>query len=172
MPISRAQKADTVQALSNLLESSETVVVVQPHGLTVAEITDFRRKLRAEGGSYKVTKNTLIARALEGTRFAGMAPMFKGTTAIAVSKDPVAAAKVAYQYAKENDKLKIVGGAMGEKPLSKAEVEALAKLPSLNELRGKIVGVLQAPAAKIARVLQAPAVQLVGVTAAQGKKAA
>jgi large subunit ribosomal protein L10 len=172
MPISRAQKADTVQSLSELLQNNETVVVVEPKGLTVAEVTDLRRKLRAEGGSYKVTKNTLVARALKGTRFEGMVPMFKGTTAIAVSKDPVAAAKVAYEYAKDNEKLKIIGGAMGEKPLSKAEVEALAKLPSLDALRGKIVGVLQAPAAKIARILQAPAQQLIGVTAAQGRKAA
>ena len=170
MPISRAQKAETVQALSNLLQSNETVVIVEPKGMTVAEVTDFRRKLRAEGGSYKVTKNKLIARALEGTRFAQMAPLFKGTTAIAVSKDPVAAAKVAYEYAKENEKLKIIGGAMGEKSLSKSEVEALAKLPSLDSLRGKIVGILQAPASKIARIMQAPAQQLIGVTAAQGRK--
>jgi len=172
MPISRAQKADTVQSLSEMLQSNETIVVIKPEGLTVAEVTSLRTKLRAEGGSYKVTKNTLIALALKGTRFEGMAPLFKGTTAIALSKDPVAAAKVTYEYAKTNDKVVILGGAMGDKPLSKAEVEALAKLPSLNALRGQIVGLLQAPATKIARILQAPAQQLIGVTAAQGRKAA
>ena len=99
-----------------------------------------------------------------------MTSMFKGTRAIAVSKDPVAAAKVSYEYAKGNEKLKIIGGAMGDKPLSKAEVEALAKLPSLDALRGKIVGLLQAPAVKLARILQAPAQAVIGVTAAQGRK--
>jgi len=170
MPKSQAQKADTVQALSKLLTSNETVVVLEPLGLTVAEVSDLRSKLRAEGGSYKVPKNTLMLLALKGTRFEAMTSLFKGPRAIAVSKDPVAAAKVSYEYAKGNEKLKIIGGAMGEKALNKSEVEALAKLPSLDALRGKIVGLLQAPAVKLARILQAPAQALVGVTAAQGKK--
>ncbi len=170
MPISRAQKADAVQALSDMLNANETVVVFEPKGLTVAEFTDLRVKARALGGTAKVTKNKLMARALQGTRFESLEPLFKGTTAIIVSKDPVAAAKVTFDYAKGNDKISILGGAMGTKVLDKAAVEALAKLPSLDQLRGKIVGVLQAPASKLARILQAPASQLIGVTAAQGRK--
>ncbi|MCB1538029.1 MAG: 50S ribosomal protein L10 [Rhodospirillales bacterium] len=168
--MSRAQKADTVQALSDMLASSETVVVFQHKGLTVAEFTDLRVKSRAQGGLAKVTKNRLMTRALKGSRFEALEPLFKGTTAIIVSKDPVAAAKVTFDYAKGNDKISIVGGAMGAKVLDRAGIEALAKLPSLDQLRGQIVGVLQAPAAKIARILQAPAQQLIGVTAAQGRK--
>jgi large subunit ribosomal protein L10 len=170
MPISRAQKADTVQALSDMLNANETVVVFEPKGLTVAEFTDLRVKARALGGTAKVTKNKLIVRALKGTRFESLEPLFKGTTAIILSKDPVAAAKVTFDYAKGNDKVSILGGAMGAKVLDKAAVEALAKLPSLDQLRGTIVGVLQAPATKLARILQAPAQQLIGVTAAQGRK--
>lgn len=172
MPISRAQKADTVQALSDMLNDSETVVVFQHAGLTVAEFTDLRVKSRAVGGSAKVTKNKLMSRALKGTRFEALDSLFKGTTAIIVSKDPVAAAKVTFDYAKGNDKISIVGGAMGAKVLDKAGVEALAKLPSLDQVRGQIVGVIQAPATKLARILQAPAQQLIGVTAAQGRKSA
>lgn len=170
MPISRAQKADTVQALSDMLNANETVVVFEPKGLTVAEFTDLRVKARALGGTAKVTKNKLMARALKGTRFESLEPLFKGTTAIILSKDPVAAAKVTFDFAKGNDKVSILGGAMGTKVLDKAAVEALAKLPSLDQLRGTIVGVLQAPATKLARILQAPAQQLIGVTAAQGRK--
>lgn len=172
MPISRAQKADTVQALSDMLNANETVVVFEPKGLTVAEFTDLRVKARAQGGTAKVTKNKLMQRALKGTRFENLEPLFKGTTAIIASKDPVAAAKVTFDYAKDNDKVTIIGGAMGTKLLDKAGVEALAKLPSLDQVRGKIVGLLQAPATKIARVLQAPAQNVIGVLAAQGRKSA
>lgn len=169
MPKSQAQKTETVQALSKLLQDIETVVVVDPR-LTVAEDMDLRSKLRAEGGSLKKPKNTLMKLALKGTRFEGLTPLFKGPTTIAVSKDPVAAARIVYDFAKGNDKVKILGGAMGDKPLSKADVEMLAKLPSLDQLRGKIVGILQAPASKLARIMQAPAQAVIGVTAAQGRK--
>lgn len=172
MPISRAQKADAVQALSDMLNDNETIVVFEPKGLTVAEFTDLRVKARAQGGTAKVTKNKLMARALKGTRFESLEPLFKGTTAIIVSKDPVAAAKVTFDYAKANDKVSIIGGAMGTKVLDKAGVEALAKLPSLDQVRGTIVGLLQAPATKIARVLVAPAQGVIGVLAAQGRKSA
>ncbi len=172
MPISRAQKAETVQALSDMLKNSETVVVFENKGLTVAEFSDLRVKSRAAGGVAKVTKNKLMALALKGTRFESLEPLFKGTTAIVVSTDAVAAAKVTYDYAKDNDKIAILGGAMGDKVLKASDVQALAQLPSLDALRGKLVGLLQAPATKIARVLQAPAQQLVGVTAAQGRKGA
>src|SRR5690606_36047375 len=131
----------------------------------VAEFTDLRVKARAQGGTAKVTKNKLMQRALKGTRFEAFDSMFKGTTAIIVSKDPVAAAKVTFDFAKGNEKISIVGGAMGTKVLDRAGVEALAKLPSLDQLRGSIVGLLQAPATKIARVLQAPAQNVIGVLA-------
>lgn len=172
MPISRAQKADTVQALTDMLDSSETVVVFSHTGLTVAEFTDLRVKSRASGGIAKVTKNKLMSRAIKGTRFETLEPLFKGTTAIIVSKDPVAAAKVTFDFAKGNDKVTITGGAMGSKLLDKSGIEALAKLPSLDQVRGGLVGLLQAPATKIARVLVAPAQNVVGVLAAQGRTAA
>lgn len=172
MPISRAQKAETVQALSDMLQKNESIVVVTYKGLTVEEVSSLRVKLRAQGGSFRVTKNKLMARALKGSRFEALEPLFKGTTAIALSSDPVAAAKVTYEFAKDNDKVSILGGALGAKVLNAADVTALAQLPSLDALRGKIVGLLQAPATKIARVLQAPAQQLIGVTAAQGRKGA
>lgn len=172
MPISRAQKADTVQALNDMLNANETVVVFEHKGLTVAEFTDLRVKSRAQGGLAKVTKNRLMLRALKGTPYEALESLFKGTTAIILSKDPVAAAKVTFDYAKNNDKITILGGAMGSKVLNKAAVEALAKLPSLDQVRGGIVGLLQAPATKIARVLVAPAQGVVGVLAAQGRKAA
>lgn len=172
MPISRAQKADTVQALSDMLQSHESIVVVHHSGLSVEEVNTLRVKLRAEGGSFKVTKNKLMALALKGSRFEALEPLFKGTTAVALSKDAVAAAKVAYEFSKDNDKVTIIGGSLGTKVLSVAEVKDLAQLPSLDALRGKIVGLLQAPASKVARVLQAPAQQLIGVTAAQGRKGA
>jgi large subunit ribosomal protein L10 len=170
MPISRAQKADTVQALSDMLQSNESIVVVQHKGLTVDEVNQLRVKLRAEGGSFKVTKNKLMSRALKGSRFETLESLFKGSTAIALSSDAVAAAKVTYEFSKDNDKISIIGGGLGTKVLSAAEVTALAQLPSLDSLRGTLCGLLQAPATKIARVLVAPAQALIGVTAAQGRK--
>lgn len=173
MPISRAQKAARIETLDGMLNSSETVVVVHNMGLTVAQMTELRVQLRANGANLKVTKNRLAQRALKGTRFEGLTDLMKGPTAIAVSKDPVAAAKAVFDFAKSsNDKLVILGGAMGDKVLDVASVEALAQLPSLDSLRGKIVGLLQAPATKIARVLQAPAQAMVQVTKAYSEKAA
>lgn len=173
MPISRAQKTAQIEALDSMLTSSESAVVFHNLGLTVAQVTDLRVKLRANGATFKVTKNRLALRALKGTRFEGISALLKGPTGIAVSKDPVAAAKVVYEFAKDSkDKLVILGGALGDKTLSSSEVEALAQLPSLDALRGKIVGLLQAPAGKIARIVAAPAQQLVGVTKAYSEKAA
>lgn len=170
MPISRAQKAETVQALNTILQNNKTVVVFENKGLTVEDFSNLRVKLRAEGGVVKVTKNRLMTLALKGTEFEGLEPLFKGTTAIAVSSDPVAAARVTYDFAKENEKIAIIGGAFGSKVLDLGGVEALAKLPSLNQIRGTLVGLLQAPATKMARVLQAPAQSMVQVTRAYGDK--
>ena len=138
--------------------------------MSVAEITDLRAQLRAEGASLKVTKNTLAKIAIKGTKFEETTDLFSGPTAVASSQDPVAAAKAVHKYAKDNDKLIIIGGAMGSQVLDVAGVKALAAMPSLDELRGKLVGLLVAPATKIARVLQAPAQQMVGVTKAYGEK--
>ena len=146
------------------------LVVTHQSGMTVAEVTDLRRQMRAAGASFKVTKNRLARLALKGTRFEGLASLFTGPTAIAYSTDPVVAAKVAVEFANSNEKLVIVGGGLGERVLDQSGIKALAKLPSLTELRGRIAGLLQAPAAKLAGVLQAPAGQLARVFQAYGSK--
>ncbi len=170
MGMSRAQKEAEVTALNETFANDEIVVLTHYSGLTVEQMTELRTELRKEGATFKVTKNTLAKLAIKGTQFEPMADMFKGPTGIATSKDPVAAAKVAHKFAKDNDKLIILGGALGAQMLDAQGVEQLAKLPSLDEIRSKLVGLLQAPATKVARVLQAPAQQVVGVTAAYGAK--
>ena len=163
-------KKKQVQVLNDRFERDETIVVTHYSGLSVPEMEDLRAKLRAEGASFKVTKNSLAVRALKGTKFEGIEDLFTGPTGVASSEDAVAAAKVVQSYAKENEKLVILGGAMGAKLLDPAGVKALAAMPSLDELRGKLVGLLAAPATQVARVLQAPAQQMVGVTKAYGEK--
>tara|TARA_Y100000590_G_scaffold465103_1_gene636447 strand:+ start:15717 stop:16232 length:516 start_codon:yes stop_codon:yes gene_type:complete len=170
MGMSRAQKQAEIQELNERFERDETIIITHYSGLSVAEITDLRAQLRAEGASLKVTKNTLAKIALKGTKFEETTDLFSGPTAVASSQDPVAAAKAVHKYAKDNDKLIIIGGAMGSQVLDVDGVKALAAMPSLDELRGKLVGLLVAPATKIARVLQAPAQQMVGVTKAYGEK--
>lgn len=170
MGMSRAQKEAEVQELNARFEQDETIVVTHYSGLTVAEISDLRAKLRAEGASFKVTKNSLAKRAIKGTKFEGAADLFAGPTGVASSQDVIAAAKVVQEFAKKNDKLVIIGGAMGAQVLDASGVKALASMPSLDELRGRLVGLLVAPATKIARVLQTPAQLMVGVTKAQGEK--
>ena len=167
----RTQKQKVVDSLHGTLMKTELVVVTKQVGMTVAEVTTLRRQMREAGAGFKVTKNRLARRALEGTKFAQLAPLFKGPTAVAYSTDPVAAAKVAVNYANANEKLSIVGGAMGDQLLDPNGVKALATLPSLNELRGKIVGMLKTPATRVATVLQAPAGQLARVLGAYAKKA-
>lgn len=168
--MNRSEKAEAIVELNRTFKGANLVVVTRQSGLTVQEVTDLRRKIRSAGASYQVAKNRLTLRALEGTNFSALAPLFKGPTAIAYSKDPVAAAKVVAAFAKTNEKLTIVGGALGEKVLGVEGVQALAVLPSLDELRGKIIGLIQAPATKIAGVLAAPAGQLARVFAAYGAK--
>ncbi len=170
MGMSRAQKEAEVKALAERFDRDETMVVTHYSGLTVAEISDLRAQLRAEGATLKVTKNSLAKRALQGTKFEGTIDMFAGPTAVASSEDAVAAAKVVQKYAKGNDKLIVIGGAMGSQILDVEGVKALASMPSLDELRGKLVGLLVAPATKVARVLQVPAQQMVGVTKAYSEK--
>ena len=168
----RSEKSSLVSSLRERFEGAALVVVTRQSGLTVAESTDLRRKMLKAGASYKVTKNRLTRLALEGTQFTGLADLFTGPTAIATSTDPVAAAKVAVDYAKTNDKLEIVGGSMGTQVLDAAGIKALASIPSLDELRGRLVGLLNAPATKIAQLATAPAAKLARVFGAYAAKEA
>lgn len=166
----RARKEQTITALHQALQEAELVVVTHQNGLTVKEVTDLRGKMRAEGARFKVTKNRLVRRALVDTQFVGLDGLFKGPTAIAYSRDPVAAAKVAVEYAKANEKLKIIGGSLNNQMLGPDGVKALASLPSLDELRARLVGMISTPATRIAGVLQAPGGQVARVLAAYAEK--
>jgi large subunit ribosomal protein L10 len=170
--VDKTQKAEVVEDLNGVFANAGSVVVAHYTGLTVAELSDLRSRMRAAGASFRVAKNRLAVRALKGTPIEGISDLFKGPTGIAVSNDPVAAAKVSAAYAKDNDKLVILGGSVGTTTLDANGVKALATLPSLDELRGKIVGLLVAPATKIAGVVQAPAGQLARVIGAYSKKEA
>lgn len=166
----RAEKKQLVSDLHQTFAGVHTVVVTRPNGLTVAEVSDLRRKMRDSGARYKVAKNRLARLALDGTQFEGLKPLMQGQTALAWSDDPVAAAKVAVEYANKNQKLEIVGGAFGSQVLDAQGVEALAKTPSLDESRAKLVGLLQTPASRVASVLQAPGGQLARVLNAYAEK--
>jgi len=166
----RAQKQEAIEALKGVFEGAGAVVVTHYLGLTVAEMTDLRGRLRQEGAQLKVVKNTLVQKALGGSVGEAGDALFKGPVAIAYAPDPVSAAKVATQYAKDNEKFTVVGGLMGQEVLDKASIAALARLPSLDQLRAKLIGLLQAPATKIAGVLQAPAGQLARVVGAYAAK--
>ena len=166
----RTQKAEAVKSLNGLFADAGAVVVAHYTGMTVAQMGDLRLRLRKAGASFRVAKNRLAVRAVEGTQANGIADLFKGPTVIAFSKDPVAAAKVATDFARTNDKLVIIGGAMGKTSLNPDGVKALASLPSLDELRGKLVGLLRSPAQRVAQVVAAPAAQLARVVGAYAKK--
>lgn len=168
----KTQKAEVVEDLNGVFANAGSVVVAHYKGLTVAELSDLRSRMRAAGASFRVAKNRLAVRALKGTPIEGISDLFKGPTGIAVSNDPVAASKVAAAYAKDNEKLVILGGSVGTTTLDANGVKALATLPSLDQLRGKIVGLLVAPATKIAGIVQAPAGQLARVVGAYSKKEA
>jgi len=164
--VDRSQKEELVASLHQTFAETNLIIVTQQSGMTVAEVSDLRRKMRDAGASYKVTKNRLTRLALEGTKFEALKELFTGPTAVAVSLDPVAAAKVCVAYAKANEKLIIVGGAMGGTQLDAQAIQSLATLPSLDQLRGKLIGLLQAPATKVAGVVQAPAAQLARIFSA------
>ncbi len=165
--MNRTEKAELIETLQSAFNESSTIVVTHQVGMTVAESGDLRRKMRDAGAGFKVTKNRIAKLALKGTRYEDLESLFTGPTAVGMSQDPVAAAKAIVDYAKENKKITIIGGSMDGKTLDKAGVEALAKMPSLDELRGTLVGLLNAPAAKIARVTQAPAGKLARVIKAR-----
>jgi large subunit ribosomal protein L10 len=166
--VDRAKKQALVTELQETFESNNLVVLTHQSGLTVAEVSELRKQMRDAGGSFKVTKNRLAKIALKGTKFEGLADSFTGPTAIAVSSDPVAAAKIAVEFANKNEKLQIICGSLETEALDANAVKALATLPSLDELRGKLIGLIQAPATKIAGVLQAPGGQLARVFGAYG----
>jgi len=166
----RAQKAESIETLKGVFEGAGAVVVTHYLGLTVAEMTDLRGRLRKEGATLKVVKNTLVQKALDGSVGEAGDALFTGPVAIAYAPDPVSAAKVATQYAKDNEKFTVVGGLMGQTVLDQNAVKALASLPSLDQLRAKLIGLMQAPATKVAGVLQAPAGQIARVIGAYAAK--
>lgn len=159
----KARKEQLVGELNQTFSEAALVVVTHQSGLTVAETSELRQQMREAGAAFRVTKNRLAKLAMAGTPYEGLADIFTGPTAIAYSQDVVAAARVAAKFAKTNDKLTIIGGAMGDQRLAVAEVEQLAKLPSLDELRAKLLGMINTPATRIAGVVQAPAGQLARV---------
>ncbi len=166
----RAAKRELVKQLHDVFQDTGVVVVAHYAGLTVAQMSDLRKRLKEVGGTVRVAKNRLVKLALEDTDQVGITELFKGPTCIAYSKDPVAAAKVAMAYSKENDNLVILGGAMGATVLDPGGVRALAELPSLDELRAKLVGLLNAPATKIVRTLNEPAAKLARVIQAKANE--
>lgn len=168
--LERAEKREFVSDMKQTLESVGSVVVAHYAGLTVADMTELRSDMRSAGGTVKVAKNRLVKLALEGTDSAGMVDLFQGQTLIAYAEDPVAAPKVASAFAKKNEKLVILGGAMGATTLDANGVKALATMPSLDELRAKIVGMVNTPAQRIATLTNAPAGALARVIGAHARK--
>lgn len=168
--VDRAEKRELVATLNSAFKDAGVIVVAHYQGLTVAELQALRARVREAGGKVKVAKNRLAKLALQGTDAEHITDLFKGPTVIAYSADPVAATKSVVDYAKGNDKLVILGGALGKSNLDPNGVKALASLPSLDELRAKLVGMIQTPATRIAGVVQAPAAQLARVFGAYAKK--
>lgn len=165
----RAQKEQSVSALRQVFSEAGLIVVVHQTGLNAGEASELRRQMRRAGATYRVTKNRLARLALKETSAAGLVDLFEGPTAIACSQDPVAAAKVVVDYAKKSEKLKVLGGAMQEVMLDAPGVTALATLPTLDELRAKLIALLQAPSSRLARVLAAPASRLARLAAAYAR---
>jgi large subunit ribosomal protein L10 len=168
--VQRKQKEVVVEALHSTFSEASSVVVAHQKGLTVAQITDLRGQMREAGAGFRVTKNRLAKRALESTPFENLTDLFSGPTTVAYSEDPVAAAKVAVKFAKDNDKFEVIGGGFAGQALSVDEVQALAALPPLDQLRAKLVGMISTPATRIAAVTAAPAGQLARVFGAYGAK--
>jgi large subunit ribosomal protein L10 len=168
--LDRTEKREFIAHLATVFADTSFVLVAQNKGLTVADVSDLRRRMRGAGATYKVAKNRLATLALDGTRFQGVKPLLKGPTALAWSTDPVAVAKTAVEFARGNDKFVILGGALGVQTLNLDGIKALAELPSLETLRAQLLGLIQTPATRIAGVLQAPGSQLARVFSAFAKK--
>lgn len=170
MPMTRVQKKNLIETTNAKLSKAGIALVVHNNGLTVAQVSELRRKLRDVGAEFKVAKNRLVKIAAKDTLLEAVSDLLKGPSAIATSSDPVSVAKGLVDFAKTNEKLVIIGGAFGSQKLDAKAVEALAKLPSLNELRAKIVGMIQTPATRIAGILQAPGGQIARVISAHASK--
>ena len=168
--MNREEKQAWIDQTHEQVKGAEIIILAHYKGLNVAEMTNLRRKVREAGAGFKVTKNRLATRAIEGTTYASLADQFTGPTAMAFSNDPVSAAKALNEFAKKQEKLVLLGGAFGETVLDAADVKKLASMPSLDELRAKIIALLQTPATKVAGVLQAPAGQVARVIGAYGAK--
>lgn len=168
--MNRSEKEGQVEQLRGHIDGASLVVVTRQVGLTVQEVTSLRRAMREAGAEYKVFKNTLADIAVKGTKAEGISDMLKGPTALALSEDPLAAAKAAVKFATDNKKLEVIGGTLDGKTLSVAEVNALATLPSLDELRAKLLGLISAPATKIAVLVKEPGTCLARVTQARGQQ--
>jgi large subunit ribosomal protein L10 len=168
--LDRTEKHAFVASLASVFAETSMVVVTRNRGLNVAEMTELRRRMRAAGATFRVAKNRLTTLALDGTRFDGLRPLLKGPTALAWSRDPVAVAKAAVEFARTNEKFAVLGGAIGSQTLDAAGVKALSELPSLEALRARLLGLILAPATRIAGVLQAPGGQLARVLAAYARE--
>ena len=166
----RAEKRELVSALHHTFQNVNLMVVTRQRGLTVAEVNDLRRRMVEAGARYKVAKNRLARLALEGTQFEGVTDLLEGPTAISWSEDPVAAAKVLTEYAKKNDKIEILGGSLMGKVFDANGVDDIAKMPSLDESRAKLVGLLQTPAQRLVTLTQEPGSQLARVLNAYAEK--
>lgn len=170
MPLTRTQKQQIIEEVNVTLKDASTLILVHNKGMTVAEVSELRRRMREAGAEYRVVKNRLAKRALQDTIYGKTADLLKGPTVMATSNDPVSAAKTLVDFAKTNDKLVIIGGAFGDRVLGVKEVETLAKMPSLDQLRGMIVGMLQTPAQRLAVLAGAPAGQIARVIGAKSRK--
>ena len=166
----RLAKEQLVAGLDQEINTSETIIITHQLGLNADQTRNLRIEMLKNGVGLKVAKNKLIRHAIKGTKFAALEKFLQGPTVLAYSKDPIAAAKASVEFSKKNPKFKVVGGMMGDQVLEEAQVKALATLPSLDQLRAKLVGLLQAPATKIAGILQAPAGQLARVLSARGRQ--
>jgi large subunit ribosomal protein L10 len=168
--VNRAEKKQAVETLNGVFKATNVAIVAHYSGLTVAQMQTLRKQMRQAGASVKVAKNRLAKIALEGTDVVAIGSLLKGPTVIATSSDPIAAPKVAVEFAKAHEKFVILGGSMGKTVLNPDSVKALASLPSLDELRGKLVGLIQAPATKLAQLANAPAAKVARVVQAYASK--
>lgn len=168
--MNRAEKQQLIESVNDKFNKAEIALVVHNTGLTVAQMSELRRKMREAGADFKVAKNRLAKLAAKDTKFEQLSDLFKGPTAVATSADPVSVSKGIVEFSKSNEKLVIIGGAYGEKRLEVKDIEALSKLPSLNELRATLIGMLTTPATRIASVVQAPGGQVARVIAAKAAK--
>jgi large subunit ribosomal protein L10 len=168
--VDKLKKGQVVASLQESFSGASTIIVTHYKGLTVAEITNLRRNMRKLGAEFKVTKNSLTKLALKDTQYEKLSELLEGPVAIAYSSDPVAAAKGIVEFANDNEKLIILGGAVGSEAVDVSRIKTLAKLPSLDQLRSKIIGMISTPATRIACILQAPGSQVARVISAHAKK--